>query len=103
MSGGSRGPQGIEPPPVVAENPRVTEVLRVWAEPGRPQYVALRPVWKDPAAWGLVLVDVARHVARAYEREGRDPAEVLKRIRQFFDAEWTSPTALPADPPPGRQ
>jgi hypothetical protein len=70
MFGRGKGPEGIDPPPAIADNPRVTEVLRVWAEPGRPQYVAVRPVWKEPGAWGLVLVDIARHVARAYEREG---------------------------------
>jgi hypothetical protein len=39
-----------------------------------------------------MLVDVARHAANAYEREGRDRKEVLARIRQFFEAEWASPT-----------
>ena len=42
-------------------------------------------------------VDVARHAARAYEREGRDRTEVLARIRALFDAEWASPPGAPKD------
>jgi hypothetical protein len=37
-----------------------------------------------------LLVDLARHVAQAYAQgEGADPAQVLARIREGFDAEWT--------------
>jgi len=52
----------------------------------------LRPAtWKDPAAWGLMLVDLARHVANSYEQnEGRDRQEVLARIKAGFDADWPS-------------
>lgn len=71
------------------------EVLRVWAAPGSPQQLTLRPVWKDAAAWGLVLVDIARHAANAYEAEGADREATLTRIKSAFDAEWTSPTDVP--------
>jgi hypothetical protein len=57
----------------------------------------LRTNWSDPAAWGLLLVDIARHASLAYEREGRDRAETLARIREGFDAEWSSPTDEPKD------
>ena len=84
-------------PPVAEENPDAVEVLRVWASPGNPQQLTLRTTWKDPGAWGLLLVDVARHAAKAYEAEGRDPEEVLVRIRKLWEAEWSGPTDAPLD------
>jgi hypothetical protein len=71
------------------------EVLRVLAMPDGGQEVRLQTAWEEPAAWGLLLVDVARHVAKAYANAGHDEAETLARIRQFFDAEWSHPTDTP--------
>jgi hypothetical protein len=87
--------QPLDPPPIAVSNPDAVEVLRVWAAPGVPQQLTLRPVWKDPAAWGLLMVDVARHVSRAYAVDGRDEKTVLTRIRAGFDAEWGNPTDVP--------
>jgi hypothetical protein len=84
--------QDLIPPPIAGSRPDSVEVLRVWAAPGSPQQLTLRTCWKDPGAWGLLLVDVARHAAQAYERDGLNPKEVLQRIRDLFDAEWASPT-----------
>ena len=69
----------------------------MWAAGNDAQQVALRTKWSDPAAWGFLLVNIARHAARAYERSGRDASEVLARIREGFDAEWSSPTDTPDD------
>jgi len=88
--------QALDPPPL-ADNREASEVLRVWAASNDAQQMTLRTKWGDPAAWGLLLVDVARHASRAYAREGRDPAEALARIREGFDAEWSSPTDRPKD------
>ena len=86
--------QGLEPPPL-ASNREAVEILRVWAAPNDAQQVTLRTNWSDPATWGLLLVDIARHASLAYGREGRDPTESLARIREGFDAEWSSPTDKP--------
>ena len=93
---GRRNPAELEPPPIAA-NRQALEILRVWATPGAPQQLTLRTCWKDPAAWGLLLVDVARHAAQAYQRDGQDPEQVLARIRAGFDAEWSSPTSPAED------
>jgi hypothetical protein len=82
----------LEIPAAAASNPASTEVLRVWAAPGKPQDFALQTTWKDPGAWGLLLVDVARHASRAYAAEGQDPKVALARIKELWDAEWASPT-----------
>ncbi len=85
----------LDPPPIALENPEAIEILRVWAAPGSPQQLTLKTAWKDPAAWGILLVDIARHAAKAYGNEGIDPSETLKRIREGFDAEWSEFTDKP--------
>lgn len=84
-------------PPIAMTDDTARELARVWAAEGR-QHVSIEVgVWDDPAAWGMFLVDLARHVAHAYQQtEGRDPAEVLARIREGFDAEWEEPTDTPS-------
>ena len=82
-------------PPMAKANLAAVEVLRVWAAPGNPQQLTLRTTWKDAGAWGLLLVDVARHAAQAYQTEGRDPAETLARIRELWNLEWSKPTDDP--------
>ena len=79
-------------PPAVSAASKAMEMARIWLVDGD-QHVVLTPnLWKDSASWGLMLVDLARHVASAYESQGHDRAEVLRRIRDAFDAEWGHPT-----------
>ncbi len=85
----------LDPPPLAFSNSEATEVLRVWAAPEAPQQLTLRPTWQDPGAWGLLLVDIARHAANAYEAEGENRGASLARIRQSFEAEWAAPTDTP--------
>lgn len=87
----------LELPPIAKTNPEAVEVLRVWAVTGGPQQFTLRTTWKDPGAWRLMLVDIARHVAKAYANEGKDPGVALERIHEFFEKEWASPTDEPKD------
>ena len=79
-------------PPVALERADATEVLRVWAAPDEGQQVMLRPAWPDPAVWGLILVDIARHAANAYKAQGIPRNQTLERIYEMFQAEWQSPT-----------
>jgi hypothetical protein len=98
MFGKSRRISGeLDPPPMATQEETSVEVLRLWVLPDGPQQVSLQTAWEDPGLWGLMLVDVARHVARAYERDGRDPNETLRAIKHFFDAEWSNPTDMPHD------
>ena len=87
----SRSP-ALEPPRLATANPRSVEVLRVWAAADGAQDLTLRTNWKDPAAWGLLLVDIAHHASRAYAATGQDQKLVLARIKAGFDAEWSNPT-----------
>jgi hypothetical protein len=86
-----RGKELAAPP--ISRDSSSQEVVRVWAVNGQPQQVSLRATWSDPAAWGLMLVDIARHASKAYaEGDVAREREVLLRIRQAFDAEWQNPT-----------
>lgn len=87
----------LDIPPIATADKSAVEVLRVWAAPGKPQQLTLRTTWKEPAAWGLLLADVARHAANAYAAEGLDREEVLAHIMTMFRAEWEQPTAQPED------
>ena len=55
-------------------------------------------VWKDPAAWGIMLADLAKHVANAYRQDsGIDEQVALRRISDALVAELgRQPTNLPA-------
>jgi len=85
-------------PDDVLSSPAAREILRVWVN-GDGQGFALQvDVWDDPAAWGLLLVDLSRHVARAFgDKHGEDPAAVLARIREGFDVEWAASTDAPEE------
>jgi len=87
------GPDALAIPPAAETDPQAVEIARIWAAGGK-QHVSLKTgIWNDPTAWGLLLVDLAKHVANAYEQtEGRDRNEVLRRIKHGFDIEWESPT-----------
>lgn len=87
-------------PPAAKSARQAIELARVWAADGA-QYVCLETgVWADPAAWGLMLVDLARHVACVYEQAGTFSREdALARIRGAFDAEWAHPTDDPVGGP----
>lgn len=68
------------------------ELLRVWVA-HQDQHISIRTgVWDDPAAWGVMLADLARHIANAFEKfENRDPLRVLEAIKAGFEAEMQSP------------
>jgi len=80
-------------PPGLAGDPHAFEIARVWAAHGK-QVVAMSVDGEmDPAGWGLMLVDLARHAARAYAQVGRCPAPVaLDRIIEGLHMELEHPT-----------
>ena len=84
-------------PPVAQRDKASFEVMRVWiAEQG--QHVSIRSgAWEDPFAWGIVLADLARHVALAHEMQDErvDKDAFLERLLEGFNAEIDSPTDEP--------
>ena len=78
-------------PPTALEQGGV-EVLRAAIVDGG-LHVSLRRAFDDPEAWGMLIADIARHVARIYASEDKfREEETLERIRTLFNAEMDSPT-----------
>ncbi len=81
-------------PAAASRDPRSLEVLRVWIANGQ-QHVALAfGMWDDPAAWGLLLADLARHIAEAHAQQDDQVSadDFLDEIRAGFESEMDSPT-----------
>ncbi len=78
-------------PPAALEQGGV-EVLRAVIVDGG-LHVSLRRAFDDPEAWGMLIADVARHVARVYATEDKfREEETLARVRAIFEAEMDAPT-----------
>jgi len=84
-------------PRTLTNEPKAIELARIWAVAGGGQHVSLTTnVIPDPAAWGILLVNLAKHVANAYHQtKGIDPNLTLNRLKAAFESEWTSPTDKP--------
>ena len=55
--------------------------------------ISFTRAFDDPDMWGMLLVDIARHAARVFAKEGvMDEAEALARITAMFEAEVSRPT-----------
>ncbi|MCC7346433.1 MAG: DUF5076 domain-containing protein [Variibacter sp.] len=81
----------LKAPPAALEQGG-TEVLRAAIVEGG-LHVSLRRAFEDPEAWGMVIADLTRHVARIYKTEDNIPEErTIERIRNMFDAEMDAPT-----------
>lgn len=86
------GPKEQPLPPDVMGREDATEVLRVFVLEGGLS-IAFQRAFEEPDMWGLLLVDLARHAARAYARESEfTEQEALDRIVEMFQAELERPT-----------
>jgi len=76
-------------PPEAIEKGGV-EVLRAVVVDGA-LHVSLRRAFDDPEAFGMMIADITRHVARIYSDKFREE-ETVERIRSLYDAEMDAPT-----------
>ena len=87
----------LDIPPAASRDHASFEVLHVWiAEQG--QHVSLRSgAWEDPFAWGIVLADLARHIALAHQlsHPDTDLDAFVERLLEGFHAEIENPTDEP--------
>ena len=56
-------------PPDALGNSEAVEVLRAFVVDGGLS-ISFTRAFEDPQMWGMLLVDVARHAARVFEKEG---------------------------------
>jgi hypothetical protein len=83
--------EALAAPPTALEKGG-TEVLRAAIVDGG-LHVSLLRAFDDPQAWGMLIADIARHVARIYKTEDNVPEdETIARIRDIFDAEMDAPS-----------
>ena len=84
-------------PPGVASDNKACELIRAWAAHGGLQCSLNPGVWPEDRAaiaWGILLSDVARHVADALAQTyNLDKSATLSKIRSVFDAELDRPSA----------
>jgi hypothetical protein len=90
-------PEELKVPAAALNNESAKEIIRVWVASGSQHMSIATGVWRDPAAWGMMLADLAKHIANAYSQaEGMEFEAALARIRQGFDVEWDHPTDEPS-------
>lgn len=83
-------------PPGAIDASEGFEIARVWIAEGKQHVSLMTDIWEDPAAWGIILVDLAKHVADSYDKRGAfTTADALSRIKDGFDAEWAQSTDEP--------
>jgi hypothetical protein len=72
------------------------ELLRLWTS-STGERIVLRVDTMVPAAWGIILVDIAKHIAHAYERQGKTTANAaFAEVIQGFIAELGQATDSPS-------
>lgn len=79
-------------PALAARDPRSFELLRVWIAEGS-QAITLQPgIWQDPAAWGVMLADLARNIVivHAEADPDLDTEAFLAAMLEGFDTEIES-------------
>jgi hypothetical protein len=90
-------PQELQIPPNVVSDSNAAELIRAWTSGGGLACSLNPTAWPEdqaPIAWGILLSDVARHVADALQQSyGLEQSAVLARMRSVFGAELDRPTA----------
>jgi hypothetical protein len=86
----------LTPPAAAAEDPKSFEIARLWMADDAQHVVLRTELWPDPAAWGIVLADLARHVAVSYQRSsGYGAGEALERVLTGLRAGLEAPGEEP--------
>lgn len=79
-------------PPLALKDPDAIEIIRVWTAKGKQEVCLKVGLWNDPAIWGRLLTDIARHIANVYAHAQKvDFDEVLNRILEGFEAQLDEP------------
>ena len=85
-------------PPAAANDPKAFELVRAWVAQGDLHVSLQMGGWDDPTAWGVVLADLVRHVARFYaEQTHPQPEETIERVRDAMNRELDGEEESPED------
>ena len=86
-------------PTAAQRDESATQLVSAWAAEKGLHCTLNIGLWHDsgrdePASWGILLSDLARHAANALQEQyGLDPVDSLARIREAFDMELSDPTS----------
>ena len=84
-------------PPAARSDKQASELVRAWVAHGGLQCSLNVNAWPDDMAatgWGILLSDIARHVADAIQQtKNLDKAGTLSKIRAVFNSELDKPTS----------
>lgn len=87
-------------PPDAEENAEAVEISRVWVSDGALNVSLRVGMFDSVGMWGVLLADLARHIADAQEQlDGSSPETTLDEIREALDAEWGMATDEGEDDP----
>jgi hypothetical protein len=90
-------PAELQIPPHVVSDKKACELMRAWAAHGGLVCSLNTGTWPQdeaPVAWGILLSDIACHVADAlHQTHGLEKATVLATMRGVFDSELDGSTA----------
>ena len=80
-------------PPNTKNDENSIELIRGWIINQKLECSIFPSVWQDePETWGILIADIARHVASALEKDtGKNKNEILESIKKTIDKEWNSP------------
>ncbi|MEM9372926.1 MAG: DUF5076 domain-containing protein [Planctomycetota bacterium] len=79
-------------PPAALEDPRATELIRVWAAQDGQHVAISSDAWSDAHTWGVVLADLANHVANMIHEQSQTPRKrVIDELEKGFQGELRDP------------
>ena len=85
----AQGKNQLAIPPGAATDAKAFELVRAWVAQGELHVSLQMGGFDDPTAWGVVMADLVRHVARFYEEKKRlDPEQTIELVRDAMDAEF---------------
>jgi hypothetical protein len=85
--------EALKAPPTALEKGGF-EVLRAVIVEGE-LHVSLMRAFDDPEAWGMLMADLTRHVARIYAKEmNMREEETVARVRGIYESEMDAPSDL---------
>jgi uncharacterized protein DUF5076 len=81
-------------PPEALTDPNRRELLRAWVAHGSLHASFFIPDdWREPAHWGVLLSDVMRHLADAYQKQhGIEFGETIQTIQKEIAVQLDSQT-----------
>ena len=87
-------------PEPALQDPNAVEMLRVWVAGGQLHCSLKVGMYRDgmgideEIAWGTILADAARHIAKALRSGGNlDETEILAKVAARFNEEVSAPSS----------